>query len=66
MHGPRQHPQVTPAELTYIAAGGALVDLDNDAVEPQKALQWRQLKQLLSSRMLVGVYIGQYCITTLT
>jgi ACS family glucarate transporter-like MFS transporter len=66
MHGPRQHPRVTSAELTYIAAGGALVDLDSDASKAKKPLQWQQVKQLLGNRMLIGVYIGQYCITTLT
>jgi ACS family glucarate transporter-like MFS transporter len=29
-------------------------------------LQWAQIEQLLRSRMLIGIYIGQYCITTLT
>jgi ACS family glucarate transporter-like MFS transporter len=28
--------------------------------------KWSYIKQLLSNRMLLGVYIGQYCITTLT
>jgi ACS family glucarate transporter-like MFS transporter len=27
---------------------------------------WPAIKQLLGNRMLLGVYIGQYCITTLT
>ena len=67
MHGPRQHAKLSSTELEYIAAGGALVDLDNDAVKaPRQPLQWRQLRQLLGSRMLLGVYLGQYCITTLT
>jgi ACS family glucarate transporter-like MFS transporter len=29
-------------------------------------LKWSTIKMLLSHRMLVGIYIGQYCITTLT
>jgi ACS family glucarate transporter-like MFS transporter len=29
-------------------------------------LTWAAIKMLLSQRMLVGVYIGQYCIVTLT
>jgi len=33
--------------------------------EAQKP-KWSYIKQLLSSRMLLGVYIAQYCITTLT
>jgi ACS family glucarate transporter-like MFS transporter len=29
-------------------------------------LTWSAVRMLLSNRMLVGIYIGQYCITTLT
>jgi ACS family glucarate transporter-like MFS transporter len=29
-------------------------------------LTWAAVKMLLSHRMLVGIYLGQYCITTLT
>jgi len=69
VYAPRQHPWVSPAELAHIEAGGALV-----AIEQQKpaggGASFRQvlsdLRQLLSNRMLVGIYIGQYCITTLT
>ena len=32
----------------------------------KNTLTWATVKMLLSHRMLVGVYIGQYCITTLT
>src|SRR6185437_16747759 len=28
--------------------------------------QWSAMGQLLSNRMLLGVYLGQYCITTIT
>jgi ACS family glucarate transporter-like MFS transporter len=29
-------------------------------------LRWAGIKQLLGQRMLIGIYIGQFCITTLT
>jgi ACS family glucarate transporter-like MFS transporter len=29
-------------------------------------VKWSHVRQLLGSRMLVGVYLGQFCITTLT
>ena len=29
-------------------------------------LTWNGVKQLLSQRMLIGIYLGQFCITTLT
>jgi ACS family glucarate transporter-like MFS transporter len=68
IHGPRQHPRVSGDELAYIERGGALVNLD----EPRAGIpsgggpRWADVRQLLGSRMLLGVYVGQYCITTLT
>jgi MFS transporter, ACS family, glucarate transporter len=68
LHAPRADPRVNPAELAYIERGGALVDLDHPgkAAGSASGPQWSHIRRLLSSRMLVGVYIGQYCITTLT
>jgi MFS transporter, ACS family, glucarate transporter len=68
IHGPKDHPSINPAELAYIQEGGALVDLEGGA----RTAQARQvdtlacIKELLGNRMLLGVYVGQYCITTLT
>ncbi len=68
MYGPKDHPAINEAEFDYIKEGGALVDLDgpNDARAAESGPKWDHLRQLLSNRMLLGVYIGQYCITTLT
>jgi ACS family glucarate transporter-like MFS transporter len=68
IYGPRSHPRVNSAELAYIEAGGALVDLESPSrgAAASKTATWPVIKQLLSNRMLLGVYIGQYCITTLT
>jgi ACS family glucarate transporter-like MFS transporter len=67
IHGPKEDRRVNAAELDYIERGGALVNLDeNKAAAAGSGPKWSQIKQLLSSRMLVGVYLGQYCITTLT
>lgn len=68
---PRTHPGINQAELDYIAAGGALVNMDqagaaSKKAEPAESPKWNYIKQLLSNRMLMGVYVGQYCITTLT
>jgi len=64
VYGPRNHPWVRPTEITYIQQGGALID----PVPRQSAARsgWFYTRQLLTNRMLLGVYIGQYCITTLT
>jgi ACS family glucarate transporter-like MFS transporter len=68
VYGPKDHPRINAAELAYIEAGGALVDLEskNKAVATTKLDTGSAIRQLLSNRMLLGVYIGQYCINTLT
>jgi ACS family glucarate transporter-like MFS transporter len=49
-----------------IERGGGLVNTDASASAKKNTLTWATVKMLLSHRMLVGIYIGQYCITTLT
>ncbi|HEX7988228.1 MAG TPA: MFS transporter [Duganella sp.] len=68
IYGPREHPRVNASELHYIQQGGALVDLEQrgGAGRPAQVDTFACIKELLSNRMLLGVYIGQYCITTLT
>jgi MFS transporter, ACS family, glucarate transporter len=68
IHAPKDDPRVNAAELAYIEQGGALVNLDHPGQSSGSVSgpQWSHIRRLLSSRMLVGVYIGQYCITTLT
>ncbi|MFZ6773522.1 MFS transporter [Undibacterium sp. SXout7W] len=68
IYSPKTHPRINAAELSYIEAGGALVDLDSGdtSKKTNNINTWACIKQLLANRMLLGVYIGQYCITTLT
>jgi ACS family glucarate transporter-like MFS transporter len=68
VHGPKDHPSVNAAELDYLRQGGALVDMDRARKDntAQDTPKWSYVKQLLGNRMLLGVYIAQYCITTLT
>jgi ACS family glucarate transporter-like MFS transporter len=67
---PSTHPGVNQAELDYIAAGGALVNMDQPGTQSRSFApntpKLGYVKQLLGNRMLMGVYVGQYCITTLT
>ncbi|CRH30588.1 Probable glucarate transporter, partial [Pantoea ananatis] len=68
IYDPCDHPGVNKAELDYMAEGGALINMDQKS-EKQKVSfsdKWFQIKQLLQSRMMIGVYIGQYCINALT
>lgn len=69
MFGPRNHPRINAAELAYIEQGGGLVNLDDARARVPAARPgdtWNSIKQLLGNRMLLGVYIGQYAINTLT
>jgi ACS family glucarate transporter-like MFS transporter len=68
IHGPKDHPSVSASELKYIEEGGALVDLDGAkrSTQPPAVDTLACVKELLGNRMLLGVYIGQYCINTLT
>jgi ACS family glucarate transporter-like MFS transporter len=64
VQSPARHKGISKREYAYIEDGGALVKLDGPA--PAQPIRWSTLSQLLSSRMLWGMYIAQYCITALT
>jgi len=78
VHNVPDHPLISPAEINHIERGGGLVNIDRKVGAPfmtqshrgldgrQTALTWAGVAQLLQQRMLVGIYIGQFCITTLT
>jgi MFS transporter, ACS family, glucarate transporter len=68
VNGPKDDPRINAAEFEHIERGGALVNLDEKkpVVAAKSGPKWAHVKELLSSRMLLGVYLGQYCITTLT
>jgi MFS transporter, ACS family, glucarate transporter len=65
VHSPRRS-RISASELNYITAGGAQVDMEDGAEHSSLPVRWTQISQLLRSRMLIGVYVAQYCITTLT
>ncbi|MES5486809.1 MFS transporter [Bradyrhizobium sp. INPA03-11B] len=68
IYEPKDHPGINEAELDYIKQGGALVDMDaaKDSKAHDSGPRWDHIRQLLANRMMLGVYIGQYCINTLT
>ncbi|MGC2400301.1 MAG: MFS transporter [Acidobacteriaceae bacterium] len=66
IHDVKDHPRISPAEVEYIEHGGGLVNVDRVRASKGSLLTWSVVKELLSHRMLVGIYLGQYCITTLT
>jgi ACS family glucarate transporter-like MFS transporter len=67
VYAPKQHPRANQAELDYIEAGGALVNLDQQAKGAKtEGPNLHYIKQLLQNRMMVGIYVAQYCINALT
>jgi len=66
IHSPVDHPHINKAEFDYIEAGGGLVRMEDKNTANGAAFTWVNVKQVLGSRMLLGVYLGQYCINVLT
>jgi ACS family glucarate transporter-like MFS transporter len=66
MYGPKEHPAINEAEFDYISRGGALVDMDAKDAKADSGPKWDHIRQLLGNRMMLGVYLGQFCINTLT
>ncbi|AHF78268.1 D-glucarate permease [Sodalis praecaptivus] len=67
MYSPLNHPRVSQSELEYLRAGGALVEMDAAAgPKADRAPQLGYIKQLLSSRMLLGIYLANYCVNAIT
>lgn len=71
VYAPWQHKRINAAEMSHLRAGGAMVDMDAPSATPQQAKEpqkhvFRQLKALLSNRMMLGIYVAQYCINALT
>jgi ACS family glucarate transporter-like MFS transporter len=68
IHDPTDHPGVNKAELEYMEQGGALINMDvkKNTRKVSWSEKWFQIKQLLTSRMMLGIYLGQYCVNALT
>ena len=64
VHEPREHPRISQAELTYLERGGALIDMDRRSGGGGRP-QWSHVWELLGNRMLLGVYLGTYCVTAI-
>ena len=64
IYDPKDHPRINHAELNYIESNGALVDMD--AHKKNNGPNWKYIKQLLTNRMLLGVYLAQFCINAIT
>ncbi|WP_446924534.1 MFS transporter, partial [Klebsiella pneumoniae] len=66
---PSKHPSLSKNELDFISEGGALIHLGREneiKLKDEAPVNKVTVRMLLSQRMLVGVYLAQYSITTLT
>ena len=59
---PQHHPKVSPAEVEYIERGGGLANMG----DKQTAIHWSHVRGLITNRTMIGVYIGQFCLNTIT
>ena len=66
IYNPKEHPMIGAAELEHIERNGGLVDMDKPKAAGKSGPKWGYIKQLLSSRMMLGIYLGQYCINAIT
>jgi ACS family glucarate transporter-like MFS transporter len=68
IRAPAVHPRVNDAERAYISEGGGLVNMDSPVAAKSKAegAKWDYIRQMFASRMMVGIFLGQFCINALT
>ncbi|KKB62174.1 glucarate transporter [Robbsia andropogonis] len=69
MKSPSQHPMANKAEVDYIRDGGGIVDVIGSTASTdgkRRDQSWFYAKQLLKSKMLLGIYLAQFCISVLT
>ncbi|MEH0831893.1 MFS transporter [Pectobacterium cacticida] len=68
IHNPTDHPGISKQELEYISKGGAVVDMDHKKGDGKEnsGPKWDYIKQLLTNRMMLGVFLGQYFINSIT
>ncbi|MGY4494373.1 MFS transporter [Pseudomonas sp. TE3610] len=59
---PRKDHRVNQAEIDYIEAGGGLPTI-GDVKTP---FSWKRVKAIGANRMMVGIYLGQFCLTSIT
>jgi ACS family glucarate transporter-like MFS transporter len=66
VRSPSEHPWVNRAELELIEQGGGLIHMESRGAAASAPFTWANVRQVLGSRMLLGVFIGQYGINVLT
>lgn len=59
---PKSHSGVNAAELEYIQSGGGLANIGDKKTE----IKWSYIRALITNRMMLGIYLGQFCLNTIT
>lgn len=62
---PQDHKKISKAELELIEKGGGIVQKKKEAGNPP-SFQWSQIKEAFMHRKLWGLYLGQFCMGTVT
>ena len=66
IHSPVSHPSINEAELAHIEEGGGLIRMEDREPDAARTFTWVNVRQLLANRMMIGIYLAQYCINVLT
>lgn len=66
IHSPARHPSINRAELDHIEQGGGLIHMEDGGAGSAAAFDWGNVGKLIANRMMLGIYLGQYCINVLT
>ncbi len=63
---PNKSKRINNAELNYIKDGGAIIEADASvtSIKPKTQFKFSDLKMMFSNRKLIGIYIGQFTISS--
>lgn len=64
---PSKSKRINTAELNYIREGGAIIedeDANNSTAKEKSQFKFSDLKMMFSNRKLIGIYIGQFTISS--
>ncbi len=73
VYAPKNHPRLGAPELDYIERGGALVNMDVGTAPAAAGKgpagtgnEMFYIGQLLRNRLMIGIFLGQFCINAIT
>jgi len=63
---PLQHTKINKAEIEFIKNGGGIPTLGSETKINKSKITWSQVRKMCCNRMMIGVYIGQFSLTSIT